>query len=775
MKYPVIPIRGGINIVPHGIKQIGIGRAISLSAAKAASDSDGMVVLLMQRDYAVDTPRAEDMYKRGVLARIMSFEEIQSVSEGKTRVKIISRVDIKEITQFEPYMEVEVDVVEDIPVVDFDREKVLRNMVLKAYDDYMENKGNEGGSNSRMFFDFSSGEMADRLAHTIRLSNFAIQSMINESDQLERLKMILAFLEDEHNKENIKRDIENEVKNSENIRSKRYHLQRELDIITKMLGETGEEASDIEEGEKTEAEKYREKLKTISLSKEYEEKILKEIKRFESISFDNIEKDKIRTYLDFVFALPWQEKSELEIDVKKSEKKLNADHYGLDKVKERILEYVSVMKLTDSVRTPIICLVGPPGTGKTSVAKSLAEALGREFQRISLGGVHDESVIRGHRRTYVGSVPGRIIDALIRAKVKNPLILLDEIEKMSASGNGDPAAALLEVLDPEQNSKFTDAFIDIPFDLSEVMFITTANYENYIPGPLRDRMEIIEIQGYSPNEKLEIAKKFLIPKQLKLHGLSNKNFKLNDGAINSLIEHYTAEAGVRNLEREIGGLVRKAARKIADQETDKVSITAKNIEEYAGKKKRTHDRIDSKKEIGVATGMGWSPIGGSSLTVEVSISNGSGKVELTGSLGDVMKESAKIAISHARANAKKYGIDESFYENKDIHIHWTNGAQPKDGPSAGVTMSVALISALTSTPVDKTVAMTGEVTLRGKITAIGGVKEKVLGAHRDGAKKILIPKDNERDIEDIPEDIREKLEFVIIETVSDALREALVK
>ena len=482
-----------------------------------------------------------------------------------------------------------------------------------------------------------------------------------------------------------------------------------------------------------------------------------------------------RTYIETILALPWNESSESEVDLKRAEEILEEDHYGLEKVKDRILEYIAVMKLTDSLKGPILCLVGPPGVGKTSIARSIARSLNREFFRMSLGGVRDEAEIRGHRRTYIGAIPGRIISGLKDAGTNNPVFLFDEVDKIGADYKGDPASALLEVLDPEQNKDYTDHYLEVPFDLSKVMFITTANTVETIPRPLLDRMEIIEVSGYTEEEKLAIANRYLIPKKVKEHGLKEENITITESAVRDLINYYTRESGVRNLEREIANLCRKTARKMVSGEAESFEITSENLSDYLGKKKYRYDIIKGETEVGVTTGLAWTIVGGDTLFIETTVVPGTGKLVLTGQLGEVMQESAKAGISYIRSIAGELGIKEDFYKTQDLHIHIPEGATPKDGPSAGVTMCTAMISTLTNTPVRKDIAMTGEITLRGKVLPVGGIKEKVLAAHRAGIRKVLLPADNKADIDDIPEKVRNEIEFVLISNAKEALDQVLVR
>ena len=535
-------------------------------------------------------------------------------------------------------------------------------------------------------------------------------------------------------------------------------------------GELGQDEEEVDE-----IEEFLKKLKKLKLPKKTADKVEKEIKRLAKMQSSSAEGSVIRTYVETILALPWNKSSKANIDIPVAEKILNEDHYGLEKVKDRVLEYLAVIQLSNALKGPILCLVGPPGVGKTSIARSIARAINRDFVRMSLGGVRDEAEIRGHRRTYIGAIPGRVITSIKEAGTNNPVFLFDEVDKIGADFKGDPASALLEVLDPEQNKDFQDHYLEIPFDLSKVMFITTANSTDTIPRPLLDRMEVIYVSGYTEEEKVKIAENYLVPKKVKEHGLTSDNIKIPEETIRGLINYYTRESGVRNLEREIANLCRKVARKTVSSDQKSYEITADKLEEYLGKKKYRYDIIEGVNEVGVTTGLAWTAVGGDTLFIETTAVPGTGKLVLTGQLGDVMQESAKAGLSYIRSVAAKYNIDEDFHTKKDIHIHIPEGATPKDGPSAGVTMATAVISTLTGIPVRKEVAMTGEVTLRGKVLPVGGIREKVLAAHRAGIKKILLPKDNERDIEEIPEVVRKKLEFVLISTVDEALEHALVK
>lgn len=547
---------------------------------------------------------------------------------------------------------------------------------------------------------------------------------------------------------------------------KEYYLREQMKAIQKELGD--------KEGKTGEVQSLTEKIEEAGMPERVKETALKELSRYEKVPSSSAESSVIRNYIDWLIALPWSDETEDKLDIKKAGEILDKEHHGLEKVKERILEYLAVKQLTKTLKGPILCLAGPPGVGKTSLAKSISTSMGRTFVRISLGGVRDESEIRGHRRTYVGAMPGRIIQGMKKAGKQNPVFLLDEIDKMSSDFRGDPSSAMLEVLDPEQNSTFSDHYIEETFDLSKVLFIATANNLASIPGPLRDRMEIISLSGYTENEKLEIVKDHLLPKQIKEHGLTKSNLQIRDQAITDIIRYYTREAGVRTLERQIAAICRKAAKAIVSEERKRITVTEKNLADYLGKRIFRYGQAETEDQIGVVTGLAYTTVGGDTLSIEVSLSPGKGKLVLTGKLGDVMRESAQAAFSYVRSKAEQFGIDPKFHEKYDIHIHVPEGAVPKDGPSAGITMATALVSALTDRAVKREVGMTGEITLRGRVLPIGGLKEKALGAHRAGLTTIIAPKDNEKDIEDIPESVREGLKFIFVSHLDDVLEHALV-
>ena len=608
-------------------------------------------------------------------------------------------------------------------------------------------------------------QVSDIIANNIPLKLEQKQEILSEFHSLRRIEKLLQIISQETEILEIEKDINSKVRKQIDKVQKEYYLREQMKAIQTELGD--------KEGVTGEVEEYKSKIEGAGFPEEVEKKVLKELDRLLKTPQGSAEGSVIRTYLDWIFDLPWNKETEEIIDINNAQEILEQDHYGLKKVKERIIEYLAVQKLKNSLKGPILCLVGPPGVGKTSIAKSIAKALNRNYVRISLGGVKDESEIRGHRRTYVGSMPGRILAAIKQAGSNNPLILLDEIDKMSNDFRGDPASAMLEVLDSEQNFSFRDHYLELPFNLSNVLFLTTANSLETVPRPLLDRMEVIELSSYTEEDKANIAMKYLLPKQIELHGITHKNLKIDEETIRDVINYYTREAGVRNLEREIGTICRKVAKTIVSENKRVITVSRNNLEKYLGIKKYRFDFANENDEIGIATGMAWTPVGGVTLSIEVNIMQGNGKLELTGHLGDVMKESAKAAISYIRSMSKELKINEDFYEKNDIHIHVPEGATPKDGPSAGITLATAMVSALSGIPVDRKVAMTGEITLRGRVLPIGGLKEKVLAAHRAGIETIILPIDNKKDIDDIPENVRNSLKFICAADMKTVLKNAL--
>ena len=729
---------------------------------------DKLLFLTSQKDENILLPTEDDYYKVGTVVKVKQMLKIQGdairmMVEGQYRA-VLSRIENED-----PYILAEIEEAEIIPAdAEAVETKALMRSVQFAFEEYMGLAGNIKEEIYELIMSITEPDIfADTVAMQLDLKLSAKQEILEELDVKKRLELVDKFVMEENQVLALERAISEKVQESVKQNQKEYILREQMKAIQDELG-FGEEAA-------SEAARWLEELEKLKLDPKIEDKVKKEISKFTKMIPTSADSAVIRNYVETILALPWKKSAKTNSDLKKAEKILNEDHYGLDKVKERILEYLAVIYLSKGIKGPIICLVGPPGVGKTSIARSIARATGRDFVRMSLGGVRDEAEIRGHRRTYIGAIPGRIISSIKDAGTNNPVFLFDEVDKIGADFKGDPASALLEVLDPEQNKEFTDHFLEVPFDLSKVMFITTANSTSTIPRPLLDRMEVIQVMGYTEEEKVKIAEKYLVPKQMKAHGLKPKNFFISEKTLRDVINYYTRESGVRNLEREIGSLCRKVARKIVSKKGDSFRITTASLENYLGKKKFHYDVVEGESEVGVTTGMAWTQVGGDTLFIETAVVPGNGKIQLTGQLGDVMQESAKAAITYIRSIAAEYGIAEDFYKKYDLHVHVPEGAVPKDGPSAGVTMFTSVISALTNKPVRKDVAMTGEITLRGKVLPVGGIKEKVLAAHRAGIKTILLPRENEADIEDIPLNVRKQLKFVLLDHAKEALQYALAE
>ena len=768
---PLIPLRG-LAIFPYMILNFDVGREISLKALDAGALNDDLVFLTSQKEAETDEPTTDDFYHVGTICKIKQMIKLPG-NTVRVLVEGISRGKIKEVgmDEEEGYFKAIIEeVAYDAENADEDAEveAFVRN-VFDAFEEYI-NIGNR--VSPEILISLADIDNVDRFIDTIAANIYLKpdqkQSILEEFDVKKRLELIYTILLEEIEILKIEKKITLRVKKQMNKVQKEYYLREQLRAIQKELGE--------EDDINSEAKSYREKLAKLKMPKETKEKISKEIDKFSKLSPMAPDSSVSRVYLENVFSLPWNKETRDKIDLVKAKEILDNDHYGLEKVKERILEYLAIRKLSKSMKSPIICLVGPPGVGKTSIAKSIAESLGRNFVRISLGGVRDEAEIRGHRRTYVGSMPGRIVNGLKEAQTKNPIFLLDEIDKMSSDYKGDPASAMLEVLDPEQNKDFVDHYLEIPFDLSKILFVTTANSLSTIPRPLLDRMEIIEVSGYIEEEKLNIVKKYLLPKQIREHALKSNFIKMDDEVIRDIIDSYTREAGVRNLERKIAQICRKVAKKYVENPSlEEVVITKADLDEYLGKNRYRHQLAGTKPEVGIVTGLAWTSVGGETLTAEVNVLKGKGQVVLTGKLGNVMKESAQTGISYIRSIADKFDIDPEFYSKNDIHIHLPEGAVPKDGPSAGITMALAVLSALTNIPVRNNVAMTGEITLRGRVLAVGGVKEKLLAAHRVGITKVLLPKDCEHDLDEIPQNVKDEMEFVLVEHMDEVLEHALLR
>lgn len=760
---PVVPMRSQV-IFPNSTGAFDVGRRISIAAVEQAEKNDRLVFLTRQYRSDDDSPAEEDLCVVGTVARIRQTTRLPG---NQMRVYYVGLYRARMRTV---YLENDalVAVVERAESV-HDAERI-EEAHLRIVKNYVERLA-EGGSKNRKELETTLETVTDPdsfinlVAHYAGLKDDAKQALLEECVVTERLKLLSGYLQEEIEILTLAKTIGDEVRKNIDKAQKEYYLREQLKAIHAQLGDDMEEADAL-----------REKILAKKLPAEVEEKALHDLTRMEKTSASSPEYAVLRNYLDWIVDLPWNEESADTQSLSDVEAVLNADHYGLEKIKERIVEYLAVHSLTGRLKSPILCLVGPPGVGKTSIASSVARALGRKFVRMSLGGLKDEAEIRGHRRTYIGAMPGRIIYELKNAKTVNPVFLLDEVDKISSDMRGDPASALLEVLDPEQNATFRDRYLEVSYDLSKVLFIATANSLDTIPVPLRDRMEIIELTGYTPQEKLEIAKRYLVPKKRTECGLKQNALSFTDGALEAMITGYTMEAGVRNLERCVGAVCRKAAVRIAKGEnTQKISVTKKNVEDFLGAK-RFHgdDEIPEKNEIGAATGLAWTAVGGTTLTIEVSAMQGKGEILLTGKLGDVMQESARAAISYLRSHAEKYGLDEEVFEKTDIHVHVPEGATPKDGPSAGITMATAILSALTRNPVRRDVAMTGEITLHGKVLPIGGLKEKALAANRIGIHDIIIPEDNRKDMEEIPETVRKDLNFICVNNVEQVFERAVI-
>jgi len=762
---PLLPLRG-ILVFPYMVIHLDVGREKSIAAIDQAMISDRIICLATQKDAQIDEPTPEDIYDVGTIAEI---KQLLKLPGGTLRVLVegLQRAKIKKYIEMEPFFRVEVTPSHDEVEKTSEIQALTRSLIYQ-FEQYVKLSKRIPPETAVTVVNLEEpGRLADVVASHLTLKIEDKQRILEALDVKKRLEILLEILARELEIVEIERRINLRVRKQMEKTQKEYYLREQLKAIQRELGEKDERVA--------EGEEYREKIKEAKLPQEVEEKALKEVEKLEKMPPMAAEATVVRNYLDWLLALPWNRRTKDRLDIKLAEQILEEDHYGLEKVKSRILEYLAVRKLAKKMKGPILCFVGPPGVGKTSLAKSIARALERKFVRISLGGVRDEAEIRGHRRTYVGALPGRIIQGMRNAGSQNPVFLLDEIDKMSMDFRGDPSAALLEVLDPEQNNSFSDHYIELPFDLSHVMFITTANNLYAIPRPLLDRMEVIHIPGYTEEEKLAIAEKYLLPKQIKEHGLKPKNLKISSNTLLKIIREYTRESGVRNLERQIASLCRKAAKEIVTKNVEEVKITVSNLEQYLGIPKYRYGIAEAEDEVGVATGLAWTEVGGDVMFIEVSVLKGNGKLYLTGKLGEVMKESAQAGFSYIRSKAKELGIEENFHEKYDIHIHVPEGAIPKDGPSAGITMATAMVSALSGQKVRKDVAMTGEITLRGKVLPIGGLKEKILAAKRAGIKTIIIPHENRKELEEIAPQVKRGLKFILVKQMDEVLEEALIR
>ena len=764
---PAIALRG-LVVFPNNVVHFEVGRSKSIAAIEMAMHANSSVFLVAQREMDVEEPAQRDLYAYGVIAEIkqvlrVSDELVKVLVEGKTRARLI------ELDEGEKCLQA---TVRPVPVRGIGADKRTQTEALvRSLKECFENYLSYSPQISKdvvynIVTSTSPLYLSEYMPANLLLKYEDKQAILNESTLLGRLEKLLTLLRQECQVLEIERDLDDKVNAQMDKGQREYYLREQMHIISEELGDA--------EDTRAEAEEYRKKIEALKLDSESTEKLLKECDRLSRMQANSAESGVIRSYLDACLALPWHVTTEDNLDQAHARKVLDREHYGLQKVKERILELLAVRKLNTDVKGQIVCLVGPPGVGKTSIAHSIAECMDRKFARMSLGGVHDEAEIRGHRRTYIGAMPGRIISAITTAKSSNPVILLDEIDKLAGDYKGDPSSALLEVLDPEQNCTFKDNYLDIPFDLSEVLFITTANDASTIPGPLYDRMDVIELPSYTRTEKFNIAKKHLLPKQLKNNGLEGR-VSLTSSALYEIIDGYTREAGVRTLERTITAVLRKCAQRIAAGEKEKISVSGSTVKALLGPEKVKPTFISRKDAVGIANGLAWTSVGGEMLPVEVAvIPDGSGKIEITGSLGDVMKESAKLAISYARVHGEEYGIKAEKLKNVDIHIHAPEGAVPKDGPSAGVTLTTALISALSGIPVRHDLAMTGEITLHGNVLPIGGLKEKSMAAFREGISTVLIPKDNESDLFEVDAEVKQKIHFIPVDHLSQVLKQALL-
>lgn len=762
---PLIPIRG-IGVFPDAVTYFDIGREKSINALEEAMLEDSDIFLTIQKEADVDSPKEDDFYEVGVVCKIKQMikipgDNIRVLVEGINRGKIMS------IIQKSPYFEAALDeYIYDFKLPLSDKMEAMVRLTLENFENYSSVYTKIAPDVLTSLKEIKNPDkLSDMVASYIYLKPEQKQSLLEIFNPYDRLKLINTYLSKEINVLEIESEISERIKKQVGEFQKEYYLKEQMKAIQKELGE--------DESTEFEVEEYMKKISASKMPKEVKEKAEKEVNRLLKISSASPDAGVIRTYVDWLLDLPWNKKTKDNTDLKKARAILAEDHYGLKEVKERILEYLAVKSIKKDMKGPILCFVGPPGVGKTSIAKSIARAMNRKYVRLSLGGLKDEAEIRGHRRTYIGAVPGRIISSIARVKVNNPVFLLDEIDKIASDYRGDPASALLEALDPEQNKNFIDNYIEAPFNLENVMFITTANTESTIPEPLLDRMEVIEISGYTDIEKLNIAEEYLLKKQIREHGLRENQIKISRNAIIEIIERYTRESGVRDLERNIGALVRKAAVQIVENKKTSVTINRGNLKKYLGIPKYDYDVAYEEDQVGVVTGLAWTKVGGETLFIEVNIMKGDGKLQLTGQLGDVMKESAMAALSYIKANAEKFNIDYTVFKENDVHIHVPEGAIPKDGPSAGITMATAIISALTGRPVRKDVAMTGEITITGRILPIGGLKEKLLAAKRAGIKMVILSKKNKPDVSKIEHKIIRPIEIVYVNRIEDVLKYAL--
>jgi ATP-dependent Lon protease len=760
--FPVLPLRD-IVVFPHMIVPLFVGRDKSVRALEDVMKDDKQILLVAQKNASEDDPGKDDIYQIGTISTVL---QLLKLPDGTVKVLVegIQRARIDEFTETDQFFQVKADRITEQLGDERELEAISRS-VVSQFESYIKlNKKIPPEVLVSLNQIDDPSKLADTVSSHLAIKISEKQELLEVESVIERLERVLGFMEAEIGVLQVEKKIRNRVKRQMEKTQREYYLNEQLKAIQKELGET-------DDGKDENAE-LEEKINKTKLSKEAKEKSLAELKKLKSMSPMSAEATVVRNYLDWMLGVPWKKRTRVKKDITEAEAILDNDHYGLEKVKERIIEYLAVQQRTNKVTGPILCLVGPPGVGKTSLGKSIAASTGRNFVRMSLGGVRDESEIRGHRRTYIGSMPGKIIQSMKKAKSSNPLFLLDEVDKMGNDYRGDPASALLEVLDPEQNTTFNDHYLEVDYDLSDVMFVTTANTLN-MPGPLLDRMEIIRLSGYTEYEKLEIAQRHLIPKQLEKHGIKDGEWSISETAITDVIRYYTRESGVRNLERELANLIRKALTEILKGETKEVKVTVKNLEKFAGIKKYRFGEAEAEDLVGVVTGLAWTEVGGELLSIESVMVPGRGKMTITGKLGDVMQESIQAAKSYVQSRSHTFGIRPTLFNQRDIHVHVPEGATPKDGPSAGVGMTTSIVSVLTGIPIRRNVAMTGEVTLRGRVLPIGGLKEKLLAALRGGIKTVLIPKDNEKDLADIPDIVKKGLEIIPVSNVDEVLERAL--
>lgn len=768
LELPIIPLRG-IVVFPKMVLHFDVGRKKSIKALQKAMDDDQKVFLVCQKDASVDEPNIDDMYDVGVICTIRQMMRIPGSENMRVVVEGDERATLYSFTSVKPYIGGLVEIAGDNNSnleISEDEDKAYQRIIKREFERYaslMPKISNE--VIAKVISIKNSGELADFVCSNTFLDYYEKQDVLSALDPSERICQLVVYLKKENNALEIESEIQEKVQNEIDKSQREYYLREEMKVISEALGESD---NPLEE-----AEEYKSKVSALKCSDDIKEKLLKECDKLAKMPSGSHEGTVERNYLDKCLEIPFGKYTKDSINLEKSRKILDKEHYGLDKVKERIVDSLAVYKRNPEFNGQILCLAGPPGVGKTSIVKSLAKSMGRKYVRIALGGIHDEAEIRGHRKTYIGSMPGRIVEAVIKSGVMNPIILLDEIDKVGNDFKGDPSSALLEALDPEQNNSFADHYIEFPLDLSRVLFITTANDVSAIAGPLYDRMEVIELNSYTALEKFYIAKKHLVKKEMIKHSLTSKEFKISDDAINILIENYTREAGVRTLEKQIATLCRKATVSL-ESGAKSFKVTGKNIEEYLGKKKFSDDLVSKEDQVGTVNGLAWTSVGGTMLPIEVSVLNGTGKIELTGNLGDVMKESAKTAVSYIRSKASEYGIDEDFYKNKDIHVHAPEAAVPKDGPSAGLAITTAIVSELTGIAIKSNVAMTGEISLKGKALAIGGLKEKSMAAYKAGCDTVIIPQDNKKDLDEISDEVKQVIDFISVKNFDEVLPIALV-